>query len=286
VATAAVVHAAWNLVAKRAATAGPSFVWMVSAGAALLWAPVAAAVALGAFGTRPTFGGAGAAFAAGSAVLHVGYFLCLQLGYRLGDLSTVYPLARGTGPVVATFGAVVLFGERPSAVALAGLLLVCGGVATIARSGATVAAATGRAPTGSGARFGVLTGVFIAAYTLWDAEAVASLGIAPVVYSWATAVGETVVLAPVAARSPDAVRRTWCRHRRDVLVVAILSPLAYVLVLVALTLAPVSYVAPARELSIVVGAFLGGRLLDEADQRRRVVASCAVAAGVVALAVG
>ena len=90
----------------------------------------------------------------------------------------------------------------------------------------------------------------------------------------------------MAIRDPSAVVDAWRSFRREVLAVAVLAPLAYLLVLIALTRAPVSAVAPTRELSIVIGVVLGGRLLREADAMVRVLAAAAVVAGVVALAVG
>lgn len=91
-------------------------------------------------------------------------------------------------------------------------------------------------------------------------------------------------LAPVALRRPTAVADVWRRHARTIVGIAILSPLAYILVLQALRLAPVSVVAPAREMSIVLGALLGTRLLGEAGGRRRVVAAVAVVVGIAMLA--
>ena len=278
--TAAVLHASWNFLAKRSAGAGAPFVWLVDVCAVAVWTPVAVVtVVVG----SPRFGWVGVGLAAGSAVLHVGYFLFLQLGYRLGDLSTVYPLARGVGPLLAALGGVALLGERPGPLALAGAVLVAGGVLVLARSGARGAARSGKA---SGVGAGVLTGLFIATYTLWDAHAVADVDVSPLLYGWATAIGETALLSPVAVRAPSAVAAAWRSFRREVVAVAVLSPLAYLLVLIALTRAPVSAVAPARELSIVIGVVLGGRLLREADAAVRVLASAAVVAGVVVLAVG
>src|ERR687893_11392 len=196
---AAVLHASWNFLAKRTAGAGVPFVWLVDIGSAALWTPVAVvAIAVG----SPRFGWAGVGLAIGSAALHMGYFLFLQLGYRLGDLSTVYPLARGVGPLLAALGGVVLLGERPGPLGYAGALLVAGGVLVLARSGARTAAASGDA---SGVGAGVLTGLFIAGYTLWDAHAVADAGISPLLYGWATTVGETMLLGTVALRSRPAV---------------------------------------------------------------------------------
>jgi drug/metabolite transporter (DMT)-like permease len=266
---AAVLHATWNFLAKRSAGAGAPFVWLVDVGSAVLWTPVAVVAILASF---PRFGWAGVGLAAGSAVLHVGYFLFLQLGYRLGDLSTVYPLARGVGPLLATIGGIVILGERPGPL----------GVLVLARSGVRSAAAAGQA---SGVGAGLLTGLFIAGYTLWDAHAVADVDISPLLYGWATAIGETAILSPVAITGWPAVREAWRSYHREVLAVSLLAPLAYLLVLIALTEAPVSAVAPTRELSIVIGVVLGGRLLKEADAVLRVLAAAAVVAGVVFLAV-
>jgi drug/metabolite transporter (DMT)-like permease len=276
---AAVLHATWNFLAKRSAEAGAPFVWLVDVGAAVLWTPVAVvAIAVG----SPTFGWAGVWLAVGSAALHVGYFLFLQLGYRLGDLSTVYPLARGVGPLLATIGGIVILGERPGPLGVLGAVLVAGGVLVLARSGARSATATGQA---SGVGAGLLTGLFIAGYTLWDAHAVADVDISPLLYGWATAIGETAILSPVAITGWPAVREAWRSYHREVVAVSLLAPLAYLLVLIALTEAPVSAVAPTRELSIVIGVVLGGRLLKEADAVLRLAAAAAVVAGVVFLAV-
>src|SRR5688500_13615972 len=103
-------------------------------------------------------------FVGGSGVIHAGYYTLLQRGYRTGDLSVVYPLARGTGPALSTMGAIVLLGERPSGLTLAGGALIIGGVLLIGlRPGPTSARSI---------EFGVGAGLFIAAYTLWDTHAV------------------------------------------------------------------------------------------------------------------
>src|SRR4030095_10228357 len=120
---------------------------------------------------HPTLGWPQIAFMIGSGVLHLGYFIALLRGYRFGDLSLVYPLARGTGPVLATLGAILLFGERPSILALAGAVsiavgafLLTGGPAALGQSGSTWAIS-----------YGLITGVLIGAYTLWDNYAVTVL---------------------------------------------------------------------------------------------------------------
>ena len=278
---AALAHAAWNVLAKTA-SGGATFVWLFSALAAALWLPVAAAALL--VDPGHPVGLEGIAFMAGSGALHALYFVLLQRGYRDGDLSLVYPLARGTGPLLSTLAALVIFSERPSALALAGGAIIVAAVLSLAGAGRAV-----RTEAGDRRRavaFALLTGVAIASYTLWDKQAVGPLGMQPVVYYWGTNVAETLLLTAFVAHRPTEVRQTWRAYRRQALGVAILSPLAYVLVLFALARAPVSYVAPARELSILVGAVAGTTVLAEGDGRRRLLAASAIFAGIVLLAVG
>ena len=275
---AAVMHATWNLLAKRAG-GGVAFVWLFGALSAVIYAPLAAAVVLL---QRPHLGPVELLFMAGSAMLHLAYFLMLQQGYRVGDLSLVYPLARGTGPLLSTTAAIALFGERPTPLALAGALLIAGSV-FIFTGGAGVRRGAGA---GSAVAYGLVTGAIIAVYTLWDKQAVSVVLIPPLLLDWAANLGRALLLTPLALRRPAAVRAAWRDHRREVLGIAVLTPLSYILVLTALVSTPVSYVAPAREISILIGAILGARLLADGDARRRLIAAGAMVAGVVALALG
>ena len=279
---AAVCHAVWNLLAKRAG-GGAAFVWLFEALALVLYAPLAVAVAVA---ERPRLGAAELLFVGGSGLLHLVYFLLLQRGYRTGDLSLVYPLARGTGPALATAAAIALFGERPAPLAVAGAALIAASAFLIAggAGGRGAAGASGRS--GGAVGYGLLTGATIAAYTLWDKHAVAELLVSPALMYWGANLVQAAILTPVAVRRWPEVRAHWRRHRRDALGVAALSPLAYILVLTALVSAPVSYVAPAREVSILIGAALGARLLAEGHAARRLAAAGGMVVGIVALAVG
>ncbi len=113
-----------------------------------------------------------------------------------------------------------------------------------------------------------------------------ALAIVPVVYEVGHYCVRTVLMAPLVWPGPRraALGPTWRAYRTELLGVAILSPLAYILVLFALAVAPVSLVAPAREVSIVFGALLGARLFAEGDARRRVAGALLILAGIVALA--
>jgi drug/metabolite transporter (DMT)-like permease len=276
------LHAVWNLLAKRASgsASGPAFVWLYSALSTVIFAPLAAGVFIG--GGR--LGALGLLFVFGTGALHIGYFLLLQKGYQVGDLSVVYPLARGTGPLLASGAAILFLGERAGPIAWTGILLIVAGVFLLAYEpgGGRGSPAERRL----GVVFGLLTGAFIAAYTLWDKYAVGNLLLSPVLYYWGSLLVQTVVLLPVALGRRGEVRTAWRERWPETLGVAVLSPVAYLLVLTALVFAPVSRIAPAREIGILIGTLLGGGLLAEEGLARRLLASLCMVLGIVALAVG
>jgi drug/metabolite transporter (DMT)-like permease len=277
---AAGLHATWNLCAKRAG-GGLPFVWVVGAVICTVYVPVVTGYVLW---RRPEFPLGAAGWILGSGMLKTAYSLFLQRSYRTGDFSLIYPLARGTGPLLSTLAAIVVLGERPTPLAIAGALLVIGGVFWVA--GGTRLLHQDRAHLRVALGYGLISGGFIAAYTLWDRHGVAGLAIAPLLYDAGTAATQLAFLTPFALRRWPEVTRHWRHDRRWVFGVALLSPAAYVLVLTAMSFTPVSYVAPAREVSIVIGAFLGAKVLKEGETARRVGAAIAMAAGVIALALG
>jgi drug/metabolite transporter (DMT)-like permease len=272
----AVLHASWNLLAKRA-NADMPFLWLVYVVGAVAYAPLAIAVVLVA---QPALGWPALLFVVVAVGLQTLYFATLTAGYRVGDLSLVYPIARASGPLLATAGAITLLGERPTPLAL------FGGVAIVA--GALVLGGDPRALRRSGAGravgFALATGIVIGAYTLWDKTAVSVLLIPPLLYDWATVTGQALVTAPVAWQRRSEVRDVWIRQRRAVIGVGILSRLAYILVLTALVVSPVSYIAPAREVGILIGVMLGAYVLAEGQPVRRGIGAAGMVLGVVALA--
>ena len=271
---AAFAHAGWNLFAKTA-EGGTAFVWLAAVAGCALYLPatvVALVVAPGALGATAV------GFMVVSGALHSLYFVFLQRGYRDGDLSLVYPLARGTGPLLATVAAIAFLAERPSALALVGAALIVGAVLSFVTRPSRDQQA--------GIVFALLTGVTIAAYTLWDKQAVGEQDLSPIVYFWGLGLINALLLTPwVMSRHGD-LETAWRTSRRQALGVGLLSPLAYILVLFALTKAPVSYVAPAREVSILVATVLGTTVLAEEGLGHRLVAAAGIVLGVAALALG
>jgi drug/metabolite transporter (DMT)-like permease len=275
---AALIHATWNLLNKRA-SGHATFTWLVAVLSAVFYSPIAVAVI---FLWQEDLTLAAIIFMAGSAVLHTGYFVLLNEGYRAGDLSLVYPLARGTGPLLASIAAILFLGERPSALALAGGLLIVLGVVALTGKPESLRAAGAR----KALIYALVTGTFIAAYTLWDKQAVSQFAVSPILLDWGANLGRSVLLTPFALRHWDSTRNEWQSHRFEAVGVALLVPLSYILVLTAMQFTPVSYVAPAREISILIGTAMGARLLAEGDVHRRLAAACAMVLGVVALAIG
>jgi drug/metabolite transporter (DMT)-like permease len=274
----AVAHATWNLFAKRAA-GGVPFLWLALTLAIPLYAPIAVAVFVI---TRPTIGPLELLWMFVNGILNVAYFIFLQRGYRAGDLSIVYPIARGTGPVLATIAAIIVFGERPTPLALAGAVAIAVGVFVLTGDPRKLA----QRGVGAAVGYALLTGVTIATYTLWDKRGVSTLLIPPVLYEWGSNVARALILTPLALPRWPEVTAEWSANRTAVIAVASLAPLAYMLVLTALAISPISYVAPAREIGILFGVLIGARTLAEADIGRRSIAAVLMVGGVIALALG
>jgi drug/metabolite transporter (DMT)-like permease len=275
---AAFIHASWNYVLKKSG-GGVGFVWAFALLSSLLYAPLAVGVV---FFQNFQFGSEALGYLFASAILHTAYYLLLDRGYRYGDLSVVYPLARATGPCLTVLIALLALGERPGVVALCGAALVVGGALFLAASPAKLR----EAGAARGIVFALLTGCMIASYTVVDKQAVSVALIPPILQDWGANLGRVIVMAPVALRRREEVRAAWTNKRMAVLLVALLCPLSYILVLTAMVFTPVSYVAPAREISILFAALMGTHWLQEGDVSRRVAAAAAMALGAVALALG
>jgi len=275
---AAFIHASWNYLLKKSG-GGVGFVWAFAVLSSLLYAPLAiGAIVIQHF----QFSAEAFAYLLASALLHTGYYLLLDRGYRYGDLSVVYPLARATGPCLTVLVALLALGERPGVVALCGAALVVGGAFFLAASPAKLR----EAGAARAIAFALLTGCMIASYTVVDKQAVSTALIPPILQDWGANLGRVIVMAPLALKRRTEVRAAWKNKKTAIVLVALLCPLSYILVLTAMVFTPVSYVAPAREISILFAALMGAHWLREGDVPRRTAAAAAMALGVVVLALG
>ncbi len=282
---AGLIHAGWNIVAKR--TSGDArFAFFTSAVMGVVWAPLALWV-----GQDVVHQWDWRAWSAVglSGVVHVLYFVTLLRGYRKGDLTVVYPLARGSGPLLSSLLAILLLGERLSwlaAIGVAGIVLgvffIAGGP-SLWRQGRD---AVSRNRLKTGIFYGLLTGIFIASYTFVDGYAVKILLLSPILVDYMGNFVRLVVLLPVVLRRRGETMDLWRGQWRSAVVVGVCGPIAYVLVMYAMQMAPLSHVAPAREVSMLFAAVIGGHLLGESDRGIRILGACAIALGVVALGLG
>lgn len=276
--TSAILHAFWNLTTKRI-NGGVEAVWLFTAVSAVVFAPIAALVCRL---ERAHIGAIQLVFLAGSGILQMIYFIMLSRGYQVGELSVVYPLARGIGPLLATGMAIVLLGEHPKALTIAGAVLVCLGVFLIATNGRR---RSGGVPKSS-IFYGIGTGLVIGSYTVWDGHAVNALAIPVILQAWASDAARALYLAPYARRRSTRVLELWSLHRRDIVTVGILSSASYMLMLTAMSFSPVSSIAPAREVSILFGTVMGVVVLKEPLRPVRLVVAGIIVAGVIAVAIG
>lgn len=277
---AAVIHAVWNLLLKKARAEPVTFSWLAASGGALAIGPFALALHAG---ELVALGAAQWVAVVASGLLHVAYFIVLQTGYKAGDLSVVYPVARGVGPLLSAVAAMLLLDEAASVGSVAGLALIVAGTFTIA-GGLAMLRGQWSARTRAGLLWGAATGVLIAAYTVNDGRAVRLLGVTPLLFYWLSDASRSLILLPAAIARREQLRVTLAEAWRPALAVALLSPLGYILVLQAMTMAPVSHVAPAREVSMLIAAFLGARLLSEGELARRLAGAALIAGGVACLA--
>jgi drug/metabolite transporter (DMT)-like permease len=282
---AGLIHASWNIAAKKAG-GDVRFAAFTSVVLMVFWAPVGLWMG---WQHVPTWGLLEWALVLASALLHIVYFIVLLRGYRQADLTVVYPLARGSGPLLSSMVAVVVLGEQISALGLVGILGVVGGVFLIAGGPGLWKAAHDphqQARVRTGIFYGAITGLFIASYTVVDGYAVKVALMSPILVDYFGNLVRLVLLSPTLLRDRPEVTRLWREQRPYALIVGIFSPVSYVLVLYALQVAPLSHVAPAREVSMLFAALLGGHLLGEKDRGPRIAGAVLIAAGVMALGMG
>jgi drug/metabolite transporter (DMT)-like permease len=277
---AAFIHASWNFVLKKSG-GGMGLITAGSLLSLLVYAPlVIGALLLQEYHFQPIH----LALMFGSGMIHTAYFVLLDRAYRSGgDLSIVYPLARATGPLLTVVVAIAVLGERPSAIAIGGAVLI--GVSALLLTGNPLAWHKSEAR--RAVLFALATGVMIATYTIWDKASVAAYLIPPLLYDWGCNAFRICVLVPMTRRrAPGSILAAWQKRRGTVITLAVLMPLSYILVLTAMVFTPVSLVAPAREVSILVAALMGAHFLREGDLGRRIVAAMGMVLGIAGLTLG
>ncbi len=261
---AALLHAGWNLVVKDSGDK------LIGVWAITIFAAMASAVFLIVVGPPDT---AVWPWIGASAVVHICYVTSLAAAYVRADLAVAYPIARGTAPVLAAAGGVFLLGDTLGPVAVAGIAMIVTALAAIALQ-----------RTSTGVWWAVLTGVFIAGYTLVDASGVRA-GDEAFRYVPATTVMQAVILTPIVLKSGgvERVREAVRGNSIRLAVGGVASVLAYALVMNAARSNPVGLVSALREISTIIAVMLGAVLLKEPVSTRHWIATVVAAGAVVTI---
>jgi drug/metabolite transporter (DMT)-like permease len=262
---AALLHASWNAVLKAGGDQGASARLMI-------FVQMLCGVLLLPFAEMPA--PASWPWLAVTATVHVVYWLALIDAYRHGDLSQVYPIARGSAPLLVTLGAALLADERPDWPMLLGIGLVCGGVLAMWRA---------RGSGGRGIAMALLTAVTIATYSVADGIGVRLSG-APLGFIAWTFIGEGVLTLGAFALLRTRFRPLGARGRALAVAGGITSMVAYSIVIWAMSLAPIALVSALRESSVLFAVLLGWLFFGEPVGPRRIAACLAIAAGAALLA--
>ncbi|TXS55568.1 EamA family transporter [Streptomyces sp. t39] len=265
---AAVTHAGWNALAHRIKDQVVAFT-LIAGGAAVLGAVMACFAPLPAAGAWP--------YLVVSALLHVGYQALLMRSFSLGDFGQMYPIARGTAPLVVTVAAALFVGERIGGWQLAGVAIASAGLVGVALWGIR---GSGRRPHWAAIAAALATGVSIAAYTVVDGVGVRASD-TPVGYiAWLMILEGVLIPAYAVATRRGALLAQLRPHAARGLLGAAMSVAAYGLVLWAQTRAPLAPVAALRESSIIAGAAIGALLFKERFGAPRVVAAGLMVVGI------
>jgi len=272
---AAVLHAIWNALAKRAENQFV-FLWSSVSLATVLLLPLGL-LRLPSDGTPI----AGLPFVVASIAIHALYFWALGRSYRHGEFSRVYPMARGLGVALVPLIALPVFGERLSWLGWLGVGLVVLGIAGLSFRSSAMRSALAQGSL-AGTAWALVTGVTIAGYSLVDKAGVARLH--PMPYIALIGLGLSILLAPLVLADRSALSREWRLNWRTILVASAMNLTSYLLVLFAFRLSKVGYVVAARELSILFSAFIGSFWLREGRLAPRLAGATVVLAGVVCVA--
>lgn len=275
---AAFIHAFWNILLKRV-QGGLSFTWFVSILQTVVFAPWIVWVI---WTERPALGPVELSFIAGSAAIHIAYYYFLQWGYRVGDISLVYPIARGSGPMLSSLAAIIILGERPGWFGILGIVAIGAGIFFLTNGDRE----DGRPRITAAVVAGLLTGLSIAAYTVWDKYAVSSVKVSPVLLDLLANPILALLLTPTVWHQRKDIVRYWTKNRAELIGVTLANPISYILILSVMTVAPVSQIAPMREVSTLIGAFIGGHLFAEKNLSSRLAAASIIVLGVLAVAHG
>ena len=277
----ALAHATWNFLLKGA-TNQEVFTWWLRVAMGVLQLPLALTLLW-----QSSFTHLGLYFILGRSLFDMIYFMFLGRSYASGELSLTYPIARGVGPALAPILGILVLHETVAPQAIAGIVSIVLGIYTLYWWGrlSQILADPFSFLRERSTRYALLTGVVIAVYSVWDKVAVGLVN--PFLYMYLFSLGSAILFTPYVIKNHGrrVILTEWRTGSKSIIASAILSFLAYGMVLTALQFTRVSYIAPAREISIVVGALLGIIVLKESFGKGRLIGSCLIVVGLTLIAI-
>lgn len=271
---AAVLHATWNLLVKRAKEK-QVMTWLALLVGVLLFFPIVIFRPIDILSIWP--------LVLSSALLEALYFIALLAAYKYGDFSLVYPMARGTAPALLLLWAALFLGERPTLPGIVGISLLVMGLIVVGGNAWWSLRKTASLST-NGLAIALGVALCISIYTTIDGAAVRRVD--PLPYTVIVIALATAFMTPVFLTrfSKATIVREWRENWPRIIIVGIFSMLAYILVLTAYTFMRVSYAGAIREVSVVFAALLGWRWLHEEFGIARLVGSALIFAGILVIA--
>ena len=278
---AALCHASWNILVRKSPV--PEITnWFMAFLGGVVVLPFASYLLV----TKAP-SATGWIFVVGTIILHIGYFFTLGRAYKHGDLSVVYPVARGLGLVLIPVFGVLILKESVSIHAALGIAAIFLGVVVVGASsseGLKVWLRPRALLADRGVMFAIATGILIASYSNWDKQGIEY--VEPLLYMFMVQLGGSLGILPILRRSynisdfSDELRNHW----RVAIAGGLLQFSSYGLVLSSFRIAPVSYVGPFRELAIVFGVLLAAIVLKESVGSNRIAGAATIGVGAIVVA--
>jgi len=273
---AALLHASWNYLAKKSRNK-LAFIWWAILFSVILFFPMFIY-----YWPAATISSAGWVCIVATGVLHAFYFWFMSEAYERGDLSLVYPLARGSGPLFVPILAVLLLNEQLSISGVLGITFVIVGIFSIHLRSFSIQSMLEPflALRGGASLWALCTGGTIAGYSLVDKVGVTN--VYPPVYIYLMFVITLLLLSPyVFVKERLDLKKEWNINKIQILIVGFLDLFTYLMILFALQISKVSYVAAVREVSIVFSALIGIMLLQEKHAPQKLAGAVLISLGVV-----
>ncbi len=269
-------HAYWNMVLKRT-SGGFTFIWLFTVVTVILYTPIIISISgrvIEMMDLRM------ATICILSMIFHLLYFIFLDKAYKYGDLSIIYPVARGIAPAITIIIAIVFLNENLTNSQTLSVVMVI--IGTLVLSGIH------HKPNQkilSSLLYAILCGFMVSIYTIVDKIAVANHNLSPFLIDYVNNVGRVIILLPFVIKNTVQLRHTFEQYWKEAIIIATLSPLSYILILIAMKSAPVSLVSPLRQMSIVLSGILGVRVLCESKEYTKVAGILITFLGVILLSI-